>query len=472
MDKFRDLIRDAKSGYKVSYSFTNCDGVISKTIKFDSCATNISDYPQGSRKIKDIEITDSVVDQLKYVNDSGVIIYLSSSDSNIEYKNPTETNSNGLRTLTYDAKDIAENETIVIKFNLEGSTEDYESATGTENIATTQFKIDNDPYMFRDAVKFKLYCECPLNPQCSGVSENNPDCAQDEQICLKDATGNTKYGYRDVFGKCKEKPGCYCVNDPWIWITDPSDSIPVCECVAGKNMWDDTDSKCCSKQECFISSDRTWVCDNGIRKDGSFLCERMSACGRDWYWNGTFWSDKMDDGCNCDISERCASGVCIAGKCLTVKKPDISFQLKSKSVELGSKTQTIIYVKNSLAVRDTIRLNVYASTEKFGYWINFENDQDYIDVTLEGNETRAVVLNVFAGQTGTYKMTIIADSELSPGISAMTEQQIQIIHLEKEISTNTPDIQWLAVFIIVFIAIVVASGRYSKKDVPAKKSKH
>lgn len=463
---FSDSIVNAKGGFRVSYLLTTCAEPLTKTIVFDSCLAR----NDTTKSIRNIKIVDSFDDSLKYVANSGNVTYLTNNLKQSSPLEPALTVGGGKKTLTFDINNIDNQETrVIVDFKLNGSEDDFESVYGTKDNASVNYKYENNNYELRDNTTFKIYCGCPVNPICDGkVIGNNPNCAQDEYSCdisWNNVISGRKFGYRDQFGNCTAKPGCYCVEDPWQWTIDPQYSKAACECIAGYNMWESSTSKCCSIDECFVSDDATWVCDKGTRKDGFFFCEKISACGRELYWNETNWSENIPDGCDCAASERCGSGVCLTGKCLTPENPNISFTYESIAMELGSKTQTVIYVKNNLAVEDTIDIKVYASPEKFMNWIKFKNGETAIGVNLERYEDQRIVLDMFAGETGSYTVKLVANSRLSANLYATDEQYIQVMYRDKGITTDTPDIQWIALLVILFIAIAFVSDRYAKKGI-------
>lgn len=459
---FLDAIVHAKSGFRVSYLFTNCNEMLSKTIKFDACATNISDYPPGSKSITDISIVDSVTDNLSYVGNTGVITYIDKTTRDSYPMIPDENVVGDRRTLTFNATDITENMTIIVNFGLINNTMEFDAVSGTKNNATSYYAIDGVKYSIDDYITFAFYCDCPPPPigQCNGIDiVNNTACPQDRYMC--DEIGGIRIlGYRDMYGDCAAKPGCYCIEDPWAWITSPDHSPEACECIIMQNnMWDYGRAECCNVGDCWISSDRTWICDDGVRKEGSFFCEDLYACGRDWYWNMSIWVDRLPDGCECENPENCESGQCITGICLTLANPNISFTSESLAAELGSKFQVVISVKNNIAVADTIKIKLHADPEKMLHWAKFENGRNEIDVSLNEYEEKLVPIEIFAGQTGTYKMTIYANSALVPSLYGKDEQYIQIVHRETGLTSRTPGIGWSGMLMVMIVCGVLAARR-------------
>jgi len=473
-DLFLEAMGYSKWGFKVSYLFTSCDEMLNKKIIFDACATNVSDYAPSDRKITNISIVDTLNKNLSYVPGSGVISYVNKTSRTETYQDPTEYVLGNRRILTFNTSNLTENASIILDFGIMNNTGNLESISGSKNNATTYYTIDNVTYNVSDNVTFTFFCGCPPTASCDGTQvENNGNCEQDQDVCdtTKDISGALikRLGHRDQFGNCTAKPACYCIEDPWSWITDPDFSAEACNCIAGQDMWDPDNGKCCNANDCWDSKDKTWVCENGQKKQGTDLCEKLESCGKEQYWNMSAWTEKIPDGCTCDVSESCTSGICLTGKCLTPENPNISFTSETIALKLGSNTQIVIHVKNNLAIKDTINVKLYTYPEILMNWMKFKNGENEIAVNLEGYEEESIVLDIFAGKTGAYKVKIVANSMVSPNLYATDEQYVEITHLENGIKTNTPDIQWIAVFIIIFIAVAIASDRYVKKGSDPKK---
>jgi len=61
-------------------------------------------------------------------------------------------------------------------------------------------------------------------------------------------------------------------------------------------------------------------------------------------------------------------------------------------------------------------MKLQAYPEKMGYWAKFQNGDANLDVPLEANEEKLVIVDVFAGETGTYVITIAGTSSLIPSL--------------------------------------------------------
>lgn len=458
---FLDAIEHAKSGFRVSYIFTSCDDAINKTIRFDACATNISDYVPGTRNITNITIVDSVTKNLSYVGNSGAITYINSTRRVTYPENPFDVVVGDERKLMFSVSNITENMTVLVRFGLVNSTGEFDAVSGTRNNATAYYNIGGVQYSIDSYDPFQFYCGCPpFTSECDGVTlVDNPDCKQDAYVC--DKTGSTKIlGYRDNLGNCAAKPGCYCIEDPWEWTTDYDYSVEACECLTGQNdYWDYGKVECCNPGDCWISSDRKWICDDGVRKDGGEFCEELSACGEEWFWNKTIWADKLPLGCRCVISDDCENNNCVVGLCLNPVNPDITFSSDSVTADLGSDMQIVIHVKNNLAVRDNIKIRLYASPEKVLHWSKFENGENEITVALGEYEEKLIPIDVFAGEIGTYKMMIYANSELIPSLDAKDEQHLQVVHRDRGITSRTPGIGWSGVVLILAVCGMLVGRR-------------
>ncbi len=441
---FLDAVGHAKSGFRVSYIFTSCDDAINKTIRFDACATNISDYAAGAKNITNITIVDSVNKNLSYVANTGAITYINATGRVTYPENPDENVFGDRRIIRFNISNVTENMTVLTRFELANSTGEFDAVSGTMNNATVYYNINGSKYSIDGNDTFLFYCGCPpFTSECDGVNiADNPNCAQDTSMC--DIIGNLrKFGKRDVFGNCTLKPGCYCIEDPWQWTMDYDYSVDACECITGRNdYWDYGRVECCNPGDCWISSDRTWVCDDGVRKYGGDFCEELSACGEEWYWNKTAWADKLPLGCECGISEDCENNHCIVGLCLNPVNPNITFSSESVTADLGSEVQIVILVKNNLAVKDTIKIRLYANPEKVLHWSKFENPID-----------------VFAGEIGTYKMMIYANSELIPSLDEKDVQNFQVVHRDQGITSRTPGLGWSGVVIVLAVCGMLARRR-------------
>ena len=458
---FLDAIEHAKSGFRVSYIFTSCDDALNKTIRFDACATNISDYPTGARNITNITVVDSVTKNLSYLANTGAITYINTTGRATYPDNPFDVVVGDERKLRFNVSNITENMTVLVRFGLVNSTGEFDAVSGTRNNATAYYNIEGVQYSIDSCDIFQFYCGCPpLTSECDGVTlVNNSNCKQDAYVC--DKVGNIKrFGYRDDHGDCAVKPGCYCIEDPWQWTTDYDYSAEACECLTGQNdYWDYGNVECCNPGDCWISSDRTWICDDGIRKDGGSFCEEFMACGRSWFWNKTIWADKLPLGCGCVISDKCENNNCVVGFCLNPVNPDITFSSDSVTADLGSDMQIVIHVKNNLAVSDNINIRLYASPEKVLHWSKFENGENEITVALGEYEEKLIPIDVFAGEIGTYKMMIYANSELIPSLDAKDEQHLQVVHRDRGIHSRTPGIGWLGVVMILAVCGMLVGRR-------------
>ena len=458
---FLDAVGHAKSGFRVSYIFTSCNDAINKTIRFDACATNISDYVPSARNITNITIVDSVNKNLSYVANTGAITYINATGRVTYPENPDENVFGDRRIIRFNISNVTENMTVLTRFGLVNSTGDFDAVSGTMNNATVYYNINGSKYSIDGNDTFLFFCGCPpFVSECDGVNiADNPNCAQDTSMC--DIIGNLrKFGKRDVFGNCTLKPGCYCIEDPWNWTTDYDYSVDACECITGRNdYWDYGRVECCNLGDCWISSDRIWICDDGIRNDGGEFCEVLSACGEEWYWNKTVWADKLPLGCECGISDDCENNNCIVGLCLNPVNPNITFSSDSVTADLGSEVQIVILVKNNLAVKDTIKIRLYANPEKVLHWSMFENGENEITVALDEGEEILIPIDVFAGEIGTYKIMIYANSELIPSLDAKDVQHFQVVHRNQGITSRTPGVGWSGVVLIVAICGMLVGRR-------------
>ncbi len=229
-------------------------------------------------------------------------------------------------------------------------------------------------------------------------------------------------------------------------------SRAACECYTGKdNLWDDSGAGCCDPGDCWLSGDKAWFCENSKIIKGAELCQQKYICDEVWYWNISTWSERLPDGCGCESSEDCENGQCIAGMCLALVNPNLSFSSTSFTAELGSKHQAVISIKNNIMVEDTIRLRLYGTPEKILFWTKFENNEKVIDISLNAYEEKLIPIEIFAGEIGTYKLTIFAESTLSSTLYTRDEQAIHIVQKDQDLTSRTPGLNAVSILIILLI---------------------
>lgn len=231
------------------------------------------------------------------------------------------------------------------------------------------------------------------------------------------------------------------------------DSAASCECYTGKNdMWGGK-SGCCDSNDCWISGDKKWICNNGEKiGQGAESCDSWYVCGKDYYWDGTEWSDKIPTECRCFDSFDCETGQCIDGKCMTPVDPNVTFASSSITVEIGSKDQTVIYIKNNLGADDTLRVKLSASPEKMNQWLRFANEQNEIDVRLGAYEEALIPLEVFGGEIGIYSVVVYGASSTVEELDSRSEQKIAIVDTSSQEYARTPEINWASLILVMLIA--------------------
>ncbi len=263
----------------------------------------------------------------------------------------------------------------------------------------------------------------------------------------------------DYYGLGCHPTGTETVTTTIIQGNVSDDSPASCECYTGKNNLWDNGLGCCDSTDCWLSGDKTWICDNGHRIEGTNFCEEEHACEKTWYWNKSLWAEKLPTGCGCEDSEDCESGECITGVCLELANPNISFSSGSFTIELGSKVQTVISIENNIAVEDTIKIAIHTHPGKMEFWTEFTNGKNEIDISLNAYEEKLIPIEIFGGETGTYKLTLYGTSKLVPSLYGKDEQNIMIVAKESGINSRSPGLQLLSVITLLLIAGFLALGK-------------
>ena len=245
-----------------------------------------------------------------------------------------------------------------------------------------------------------------------------------------------------------------------------SDDNPVnCECytrvdgLTGSDLWDESGMLCCDLTDCWLSDDKTWICDNGKRIDGNVFCEEATACGQTWYWNKTMWAHKLPDGCDCDDDNDCESGQCITGVCLVPRNPDVSFTSDDSTVKLGFTIHGVVSVKNNIAIEDTINIKIYGTPEKIIYWAKFSNGGQEINVRLKPHEEKLIPIEIFAGEIGTYKLTAFAESTQVSTLYTRDEQTVRIIQKEDGFTSRSPGLKLLSLILTIMAAGIISAKK-------------
>ncbi len=191
----------------------------------------------------------------------------------------------------------------------------------------------------------------------------------------------------------------------------------------------------------------------------NFYVEAVDLAGNRELVNGGSFITMLGDGCECYDSEDCEDKECIAGMCLVPHFPNVSFSSPRFTVELGSRQQVVISIKNSLAVEDTIKLKLYGTPEKIQYWTKFTNNNQEIDIRLNAYEEKLIPIEIFAGEIGTYKLSVFAESTISPAIYSRDEQAIQIIQKGQSVTSRTPGLNLLTIIIILMAASMISAKK-------------
>lgn len=203
----------------------------------------------------------------------------------------------------------------------------------------------------------------------------------------------------------------------------------------------------------------SYTTESCVYSEQDFYIRARDLAGNVKTMKGGSFVTLLGDGCSCVDSDKCESGQCIASVCLTPEKMDVSFSSGSLTVELGSKTQAPVYIKNNLPVKDVVNIKLQAYPEKMGYWAKFQNGDINVEVPLEANEDKLVLLDVFAGETGTYVITIVGTSSLIPSLYESSKISVQVKNSEEGASTSSPEFGWYAFLIILLISAFLLYNR-------------
>ncbi len=198
-----------------------------------------------------------------------------------------------------------------------------------------------------------------------------------------------------------------------------------------------------------------------IYSENEFYVEATDLVGNVEIIKGGSFTTTLRDGCECDHSEDCEIGECIAGRCLVIANPNISFSSDTLTAELSSKTQAVISVKNNMVVSDTIKVEIYGTPEKILFWTKFENNKKVIDITLDAYEEKLIPIEIFAGEIGTYNLVVFAESTLVHSLYARNEQSIHIVHKDQGITSRSPGLNILPVLLLLLAACISTSKRIS-----------
>ncbi len=196
-----------------------------------------------------------------------------------------------------------------------------------------------------------------------------------------------------------------------------------------------------------------------IYSENEFYIEATDMAGNTETINGGTFTTILRDDCKCEDSHDCKTGKCIAGQCLVIINPDILFTSTGATAELGSKTHLVISIKNNLAVSDTIKIRLYGTPEKMLYWTKFKNNNQEIDITLDAYEEKRIPIEIFAGKTGTYKLTTSGISTLVQTLYAKDVQTIHIVNKDQDITSRTPGLNAVSILLLILLTATIISAK-------------
>ncbi len=346
----------------------------------------------------------------------------------------------------------------------------YEDANGAVSCT--------DPEGCCNAIYYRIYSAEPTScpPGGAGYTPGNTFTIDNYAwVCayVEDNSGNPGISAPEEFKVDKIKPNITCSNcylpSPVIGGTDITFSPLVNDTYSGiQRVRICADADCATLIYCQnnvyapggtpVVRECSYPTEDCIYSENEFYVEATDLVGNMEVIKGGTFTTILRDGCECDNSENCETGKCIAGQCLMPVNPNVSFTSNTLTAELGSRTQAVISVKNNIAVGDTIKIRLYATPEKILYWTKFTNNEQEIDISLNPYEEKLIPLEIFAGEIGTYKLTIFAESTLISALYARDEQTIQIVHKNQGFTSRTPGLNILQVIIIILIAACISTS--------------
>jgi len=130
-------------------------------------------------------------------------------------------------------------------------------------------------------------------------------------------------------------------------------------------------------------------------------------------------------------------------------------------LEINTQTHETIFLTNSQPVADTVHLEIYSVPEKLSYWLTFpeQTGKQTLELTLDPYEQRSIPMNLFAGKTGTYRLTLFAQSKTSNTLYNQTDIRVEIINRDKGAFSRTPGLNILPVIIIIIMAACIFTSK-------------
>lgn len=181
--------------------------------------------------------------------------------------------------------------------------------------------------------------------------------------------------------------------------------------------------------------------------------------------DSTFTVKKMD-GCSCIMSDECFSLSCIANEiCSPQIPPEISFaSAGSFEIPLGNTEIIVLRLKNPMSIQDSIKLSIYTDPSVMQQWSYFEGERytenhDTKTIQFGPQSEQLVPLYIYGGKTGTYRLTIDAES-LTTSQRSYNKTTLSVVLKEKDgIDSTTPGMHLIGILIILIFATFIATKR-------------
>ncbi len=139
------------------------------------------------------------------------------------------------------------------------------------------------------------------------------------------------------------------------------------------------------------------------------------------------------------------------------------FDEDSSIVELGSTELVGLKVKNAANTNATYDLYIGSTDSQFRYWVWFENyrygsGRVQKKITLRAHEERNLIVNVFGGKTGNYKLIVGPDG--SDASNKYDSIEVKVIKQPgKGLFSNSPGLGACGVFLVLFVPAILLLSR-------------